>query len=666
MRKTIKGRLTISIIIIVVGIIILTTVGIISVSGSRLMNKQKEELQIQADKYAEQINTWVESEMMMATGTANSIEATGSLEKGFLQKVVDTHAEGREELLNLYCGTGDSRFYQSNEEAEIPEGYNPVERGWYKQAAEAKETVVTDPYWDVLTNQMCATIASPVMIGGKVAAVIGADVKLTTVTDLTGSINYEDGVYGFLVDSSNNYISHKNKKYEPTEETATPVKDVMPALQPLLEKTGSDILRASDYDGTATYFATALVNNCNWKLGVVIPTSNIMSSVINMILVAAIIAVIAIVLVVIIMAGIIGKMLAPIQTLKQFASGDFSGRATVEKAIPKEYRNETEQIEVATANVRDQIRGIILNTKDEAGKIGDIAESATEKMSVLNNYITDIRNAVTDVFEDTASANELSQGMYATGEELGNAIEQVAGKASESAIQAADILERAKDLYRSSVESSEQANQLYDETKLELKEAIENSKRVEEINSLTEEILAISTQTNLLALNASIEAARAGETGRGFAVVADEIRVLADDSRQTVDKIKEVTESIVSSVSKLSTSAEKILSFMNDKVVEDYKHMTDIAKQYEEDAVFYNEVSSDLGASSEEMSVSMAGVNESLATIHHLMENIVEYVKNIQNSAGESGDNSNDVLDQVQTLSKLSDDLNRTVAAFRV
>ena len=40
----------------------------------------------------------------------------------------------------------------------------------------------------------------------------------------------------------------------------------------------------------------------------------------------------------------------------------------------------------------------------------------------------------------------------------------------------------------------------------ELSTAIEQSKQVEEINKLTDEILSISSQTNLLALNASIEA----------------------------------------------------------------------------------------------------------------------------------------------------------------
>ena len=99
MLRTIKGKLTVNVIGIVVASILLTTAGIVWVAGKRMIQDQSRALQLNADKYAEEINTWVENEKMLAEGTAASIRAGGRTDTDFLQSVVDAHAEGRKELL---------------------------------------------------------------------------------------------------------------------------------------------------------------------------------------------------------------------------------------------------------------------------------------------------------------------------------------------------------------------------------------------------------------------------------------------------------------------------------------------------------------------------------------------------------------------------------------
>lgn len=668
MGKTIKGKLTASVICIVVLSIVMTTIGITAVAGKRLIQDQTEALQLNADKYAEEINTWIENEKMLADGAANSIEAAGNTKEEFIQSVVDTYASGRTELLNLYCGTKDSSFIQSNEEAAIPEGYDPVQRGWYQQAAARGEVIVTDPYWDVLTNQMCTTIAAPVYMDGEVAAVIGLDVTLGTVTELTGSINFAEGVYGFLADSSGQYIAHKNKAYEPTENTAVAVTDIMPGLAGLFDGSGSDVTVLQDYDGTACYFAAALIEGSGWRLGVAAPIANVRKSLTTMIAVAVVAALVIIVLVTGFMAWMIGRTLAPVQMLKQFASGDFSENTVVENSnkIPKEYRNETEQIRTATTEVKQQIRGIILNTKEEAGSIGTIAERTSAKMTVLTKDISDISQDAARALEQTQRAKELIEDIRRTGQELGLVIKNVAQKAEEAARQSGDIVERAGKQHETSELSGKEAISLYEGTKGDLEKAITDSQKVQEIDALTEEILAISSQTNLLALNASIEASRAGESGRGFAVVAEEIRQLADHSKQAVGKIRVVTEGVVENVSFLSQSAEKLLDFMNEKVMGAYASMTELAQMYEKDAVFYGDISGNLGAASQEMHTGMEGINASIAEIASLMGEIAECMHGMGQSAAHSDENSRSVLAQTEELFRLSELLNQTVASFKV
>lgn len=666
MLRTIKGRLTVNVIGIVVAAILLTTAGIVWVAGKRMIQDQSRALQLNADKYAEEINAWVENEKMLAEGAAGSIRAGGRTDTDFLQSVVDAHAQDREELLNLYCGTKDSRFIQSNKEAEVPEGYDPVARGWYQQAAEKGGAIVTDPYMDAVTGQMCTTIAVPVYIDDELAGVVGLDVTLATVTELTGSIDYEEGVYGFLVDSSGQYVAHKNKKFEPTGDTAVAAEDVVPGMKGMLEGTDSGVERMPDYDGSACYFAVSGIKGSLWKLGVVVPAANLMGSLAAMVGVAAAAALVIIVFVALFMAWLIGRMLEPVQMLKQFASGDFSEHAVSAKGVPKEYRNETEQIRIATEEVKQQMREIILNTKQEAEKIGGIAEGASAGMVVLDKEIDGIFELAAHVSEQTTRARMLTENIKENGQELGDAIENVARKAEEAAEQSNGIMERAGKQYEASGQSAREAVALCSEAGKELEKAISDSRKVHEIDALTEEILAISSQTNLLALNASIEAARAGEAGKGFAVVAEEIRQLADHSRQAVDKIRKVTENVVQNVAFLSENARRLLGFMNGKVMEDYKGMTELAEAYQKDAAFYNDISSDLGASSQEMNASMAGINESIGVIAELAGGIAEFMENMEQSAEESRENSKAVMERMAELFRLSELLNETVASFRV
>lgn len=468
------------------------------------------------------------------------------------------------------------------------------------------------------------------------------------------------------MDSSGRYVVHQNKEYEPTEDMTVGVADVLPELGAMIGAEKSDVEKFTDYDGSICYFALAGVEGCGWTLGVTVPAANVRSALVSMLVIAAVAVLAVILFVAVFMTGLIGRMLAPIQTLKQFASGDFSENVVIEKEIPKEYKNETEQIRKATAEVKRQIREVILHTKQEAESIDAIAGETSAKAEVLNKDISDITDAVSLVMKQTVKAKELSESIKYNGQELGNAIENVAREAGEAAGQSNGIMERAGKKYESSKQAADEVTSLYEGTKDDLERAIKNSEQVAEINALTEEILAISTQTNLLALNASIEAARAGEAGKGFAVVAEEIRVLADNSRMAVDKIRQVTESVVSNVAFLSQNSYRLLQFMTDKVMTDYREMTELAEMYQQDAVFYSHISGNLGTSSQEMSASMTEINASIAAIAELMGEIAEEIQNISGSAENSNENSRTVRNQMEELFQRSEILNQTVASFRV
>jgi len=144
---------------------------------------------------------------------------------------------------------------------------------------------------------------------------------------------------------------------------------------------------------------------------------------------------------------------------------------------------------------------------------------------------------------------------------------------------------------------------------------LEKSKSVSEIENLSGSILDIANQTNLLALNASIEAARAGEYGKGFTVVANEVRNLAEHSRVTVENMQQVIKNVKESVDTLSISSNKILKFIDDIIIKDYKKMYIIGEKYNRDSIIINELTERFSHMAKELKAVVSTITSSMVNI---------------------------------------------------
>lgn len=123
-----------------------------------------------------------------------------------------------------------------------------------------------------------------------------------------------------------------------------------------------------------------------------------------------------------------------------------------------------------------------------------------------------------------------------------------------------------------------------------LNASIEDSKNVDQVNSLTNDILSISGKTNLLALNASIEAARAGEAGKGFGVVAEEIRQLADSSKEAANRIQDTNEIVTNAVYNLADNANNLIAFLKESILPELETFVQSGAQYRESASYIESV----------------------------------------------------------------------------
>lgn len=659
----IKDRLTLTVICIVAAIVVVSTVTTVMIARSNQVVQATSELQVQADKYAETINTWVENEKTMVEGTADSIEAlkTDVLDSEVLQGIISTHAANRAELLNLYCGTADKRFIQSDLTAGIPDGYDPTSRGWYQGAGEQGGTIVTDPYLDAITGNMCATIASPVFYNGQIIAVIGADVTLETITSITKSISYEEGVYGFLIDGSNNYIAHQNTAYEPDAETAVSILEIMPGLEALVQQPGSEVILMKDYDGERNYFALSALGGCSWKLGVAVPNIIVVRTLNVMVGVSLGIVVVSVILVILIMSALITRMLKPMEEMKAFVKEKVVGTDNGRKD-----KSEVAEIRFLIEELEDKFISTIHQTKDESKYIRTKMADTREKVGSINSNIMEISATMQETGASVETQTGSIKDIDETCTNVSKAVEELANETQSMSGRAQEIIVRVEKIVPELLEDKERAVTATHRSRENLAHAIEEAKVIEQIVEVSQAISSIAGQTNLLALNASIEAARAGEAGRGFAVVADEIKQLSTVTSDEIEKVNTLTEKVMNSVKTLSDESNGIIQFLDNVVLKDYDKMSDLAQDYKEDANYYADASNTLGAGAQELYSSVTNITTILDTINLSQNELNSAVQSVNEYLQEITYASENVSKETEEVLSSLEDLQTTVDRFKI
>lgn len=510
--------------------------------------------------------------------------------------------------------------------------YDPTIRNWYIGARETNGIYITEPYLNYANNSMVITISKGFKTLDGREGVIASNIAIDFLIDLISGADLGEGAYSFLLDSSGNIITHMNEEFNPTEDGLINVKDILDGkLQNIMS--GNLELRSrrlKDYDNGYRMFFFESVKESGWTVGVGYPCNRIMENV-NRVIRYTIIATFIILLISFILSNSMAN--------------------TITRPI-------IDSVRIAD-NISDlNLTGIIernkLERKDEIGQMYGSFQMTIEK---LREFMQDMDSSIAinrGVYEETldnihllvgqaedtsSTTEELSAGMEETAaaaisinesaNEIDRAILDFSGKVGEGSNTSNEISHKAEKLSRQFVQARDRSLNIYSEARGEIESAIESSRQVKKINVLSNAILQISEQTSLLALNAAIEAARAGESGRGFAVVADEIRKLAEHSNDTVGEIQHVTEGITKAVEQLIDRVTMIMEFLEQDVIRDYKKMVDAVNSYKEDGYFLNNIIGDLSATSEELSVAVTEISNSMKEIALTVEESTVATTNI-------------------------------------
>jgi len=224
--------------------------------------------------------------------------------------------------------------------------------------------------------------------------------------------------------------------------------------------------------------------------------------------------------------------------------------------------------------------------------------------------------------------------------------------------------QRASALEQNAVRNKQDATNMIANILTTLTQAIEDSKSIDQVNGLTGEILSISSQTNLLALNASIEAARAGEAGRGFAVVAEEIRQLAENSKNTANNIQYINNMVTVAVKELIKNSNELVNYINNQVLPDYDSLVASGKQYNDDAVYVNDVVGQFNTMASELTTLVTSITESIDGIASAVEESSNGVSTAAMETAELVKEINQISEEMESNSEIAGKLKEESAIF--
>lgn len=275
-------------------------------------------------------------------------------------------------------------------------------------------------------------------------------------------------------------------------------------------------------------------------------------------------------------------------------------------------------------------------------KLQEILKLIIENTNYMENVVAEVDGSVVKSNDSDSDLSAMTEELSATMQDVGLSVNTINDNADNILKDVEIIATKSDDINQFSKEMKANAEKIESDARYNmvqtgekvgnildvLNKAIEDSKSVDQVNNLTNDILNISSQTNLLALNASIEAARAGEAGKGFAVVADEIRQLADSSRETANKIQSINSVVVAAVNNLSDNANNLVSYLQQTILPEFQTFVDGGVKYKENASYIENAMDEFVEKTDVLKKNMDEIAHSINTITTVVDDGAAGVNN--------------------------------------
>ena len=331
------------------------------------------------------------------------------------------------------------------------------------------------------------------------------------------------------------------------------------------------------------------------------------------------VTIVSIVLVVLAFLSIQLKVLRPIsktnKALLDIMQDIDQRQGDLTKRIPV-YQND--EVGALTSGINafiERLQSILKTVTNSSNQMNSIAGEVTNSMVKSNTSVTDLSAVTEELSATMAEVGNNATLINENANSVSGEVKDIATRTNEISGYTKEMKDHADSMETTAKVNMETTSQKVTEILEVLNKAIKESESVQQVNTLSEDILGIAKQTNLLSLNASIEAARAGEAGKGFAVVATQISQLASESQEAANHIQEINNVVTAAVTNLVEQSTGLVNYMKDSILPDFDSFVLAGGEYRKNASYIEGVMEEFAGKTEVLNNSVSEIAKSIDSI---------------------------------------------------